>query len=111
MKNTANILLSACIVFISVTLLVISIVMFEFLPVELAIVLIALSTITFILAFLAALFIDYNTGVYECKKCGQKFKPSFWAYFFGMHTITTRHLKCPHCKERSFCKRRLEERL
>ena len=28
-------------------------------------------------------------------------------YVAGMHSITTRYLRCPHCGKKSFCKRRL----
>lgn len=39
---------------------------------------------------------------HECKKCGQKFKPTLRTYVFGAHTITRRYLKCLHCGEKSF---------
>ena len=49
--------------------------------------------------------VDYETGNYQCRKCGSIFKPSFREYFFGAHTLTTRHLKCPKCNRISWCKR------
>ncbi len=55
-----------------------------------------------------ALGLDYDAGDYECKKCHKRFKPTFKAYFWAMHTPTKRHLKCPHCSEKSFCKRRID---
>lgn len=109
MKNMANILLSVCILLISLILIMISASVFAFLPIDRSFLLVALSSITFVIALTAAMLLDYGAGVYECKKCGQKFKPTFRAYVFGAHTLTRRYLKCPHCKEKSFCKRRLSE--
>ena len=109
MKNTANVLLSVCILLISLILIMISAALFEFFPVDWSILLVVLSSITFIISLGAAIALDYSAGVYECKKCGQKFKPTLRAYVFGAHTITRRYLKCPHCGEKSFCKRRLSE--
>ena len=109
MKNTANVILSVCILLISLVLLLVSIALFTFLPIDMSVVLVILSSITFITALAAAIALDYSAGVYECKKCGQKFKPTLCAYIFGVHTLTKRYLKCPHCKEKSFCKRKLSE--
>ena len=109
MKNIANILLSVCILLISLILIMISAALFEFLPIDFSIVLVVLSSITFIIALIAAVLLDYSAGDYECKKCGQRFKPTLGAYIWGAHTLTTRYLKCPHCKEKSFCKRKLSE--
>ena len=107
MKNLANILLSVCILLISLILIMIRAALFEFMPLEWSVLLVVLSSITFIIALAAAMLLDYSAGEYECKKCGQKFKPTFMAYVWGAHTITRRYLKCPHCKERSLCKRKV----
>ena len=107
MKNLANILLSVCILLISLIFIMISAALFEFMPLEWSVLLVVLSSITFIIALAAAMLLDYSAGEYECKKCGQKFKPTFMAYVWGAHTITRRYLKCPHCKERSLCKRKV----
>lgn len=109
MKNSAKILLSVCILLISLILIMLSASLFEFLPIDWSIFLVVLSSITFIIALIVAILLDYSAGDYECKKCGQRFKPTLSAYILGAHTITRRYLKCPHCKERSFCKRRISE--
>lgn len=109
MKNMTNILLSVCILLISLILIMISAALFEFMPLEWSVLLVVLSSITFIIALAAAMLLDYGAGKYECKKCGQKFKPTFGAYVWGAHTLTTRYLKCPHCGKKSFCRRRLSE--
>ena len=56
-----------------------------------------------------ACVLDRDAGVFECSKCGERFVPTMGAYFLAMHTITRRHLKCPHCGKRSFCKKRLSK--
>lgn len=109
MKNFSYILLSVAITLMSLILILISIALYEFLPIDMAVVLLVLSGCTFIIALSAAIVLDYESGEYECKKCGHKFTPTLSAYIFGAHTLTTRYLKCPHCGEKSFCKRRLSE--
>ena len=109
MKNLTKILLSVCILLISLILIMISGALFEFLPIDFSIVLVVLSSITFIIALIAAIMLDYSAGDYECKKCGHRFKPTLSAYVWGAHTLTTRYLKCPHCGKKSFCKRKLAE--
>lgn len=110
MKSLTKILLSVCILLISLILIMISASLYEFLPIDWSVLLVVLSSITFVIALIVAILIDYSAGNYECKKCGQRFKPTLGAYVWGAHTITTRYLKCPHCNERSFCKRKLSEK-
>ena len=110
MKNLTKILLSVCILLISLILIMISAALFEFMPLEWSVLLVVLSSITCIIALIAAILMDFDAGDYECKKCGQRFKPTLGAYILGAHTLTTRYLKCPHCQEKSFCKRRLSEK-
>ena len=107
MKNLVKILLSVFILLMSLILIMISTSLFEFLPIDWSILLVSLSSITFIIALIAAILLDFSAGDYECKICGQRFKPTLGAYIWGAHTLTTRYLKCPHCNEKSFCKRRL----
>ena len=109
MKNLTKILLSVCILLISLILIMISGASFEIFPFEWSVLLVVLSSITFIIALIAAILLDYSAGDYECKKCGQRFKPTLSAYVWGAHTLTTRYLKCPHCGKKGFCKRRLSE--
>ena len=109
MKSLAKILLSVCILLISLILIMISAAMFEFIPIDWSVLLVVLSSITFIIALAVAILLDYGAGEYECSKCGQKFKPTLCAYIMGAHTLTRRYLKCPHCRKSSLCKRRLSE--
>lgn len=109
MKNVTNILLSVCIILMSITLLIIGISVFEYLPMDTGIVILVLSIVVFIIAVITGIALDYGAVEYECKKCGHRFKPTLWAYIFGAHIGTTKYLKCPHCGKNSFCKRRLSE--
>ncbi len=54
-----------------------------------------------------AVALDIKAGTYECPACGERFEPAPGAYVMGVHSITTRYLKCPKCGKKSFCKRRL----
>lgn len=53
--------------------------------------------------------VDKNVGYFECPHCKTRFKPSTFQYVMGVHSATTRRLTCPHCKKRSFCKKRLSK--
>ncbi len=44
-------------------------------------------------------------GYYRCKKCGKHFVPTIAECTMSMHIISTRYLKCPHCSEKSWCKK------
>ena len=108
MKNKSKIISSVIGVVLSITLLVISTVLAEekIINSATAIVLIAVSVVLVCIAISYAAKVDYETGVYECRKCGHTFKPTFKAYILGVHTLTTRHLKCPKCNKKSWCARK-----
>lgn len=57
-----------------------------------------------------ACVLDREAGYFECRHCGERFVPDMKAYIAGAHTLTTRHLKCPHCGKSSYCRRRLSRK-
>ena len=70
------------------------------------VVLIIIGAITIISGIIVAIALEVTSGAFECEKCGKRFMPKTAAYVWGMHTVTRRHLKCPHCGEKSWCIRR-----
>ena len=111
MNNKRKIILSVIGVVISTTLLVISSILAEekIINPAIAITLAAVSTVLVLIAIFYAAKVDYETGVYECRKCGHTFKPTFKAYILGVHTLTTRCLECPKCEEKSWCRRKMAQ--
>ena len=76
-------------------------------PIWLRICLIVYGFIILVFGLGVAIYYDINVGSFECRQCGKKFTPSVSAYILGMHSATTRLLKCPHCGKRSFCKKKI----
>ena len=111
MNNKKRLILSIISVVISIALLVISTILAEeaLISPDLATVLVITSIVLVFIAIFFAAKVDYETGVYECRKCGNVFKPTFMAYLWGAHTLTTRHLKCPKCEEKSWCRRKMDK--
>ena len=111
MSNKRKIILSVIGVVISTALLVISSILAEeeIINSAIAITLTAVSTVLVLIAVFYAAKVEHETGVYECRKCGHTFKPTFKAYIWGAHTLTTRHLKCPKCEEKSWCRRKMAQ--
>ena len=108
MSNKGKIIIASFGVVISIAVLSVSAVLAENAVISPALAVI-LTTVSVILTFVAIFFaakVDYETGVYECRKCGHTFKPTFKAYILGAHSLTTRCLKCPKCEEKSWCKRK-----
>ena len=69
--------------------------------------LIIIAFVVIVIGVIICCFLDNDFGSFECRNCGHKFVPNLGAYIMGMHTITTRHLKCPKCGKRTWCKKRL----
>lgn len=108
MSNKSKFILSIVGVVVSIALLVIIAILAEEAVIS-ATSAVVLTVVSVILVFAAISFaakVDYETGVYKCKNCGHVFKPTFRAYLFGAHTLTTRCLKCPECGKSTWCKRR-----
>ena len=75
----------------------------------LRIVLIVIAVVTIGTGIGIACVLDRETGVYECKHCGERFVPTMTAYLFAPHMPTSRKLKCPKCGKKSYCKKRLSK--
>ena len=58
--------------------------------------------------FYFALKIEQVAGYYSCKHCGNKFVPTFKQVNLAMHMGRTRYMKCPHCNQKSWCKKVLK---
>ncbi len=69
------------------------------------ILVIVAGTIPFVIGIGCALRIEQVAGYYECRNCGHKYVPEFKSVLFSMHTLTTRHMKCPECGEKSWQKK------
>lgn len=53
-------------------------------------------------------YIEQKAGYYQCDKCKHKFVPTYAQVLFAIHYGRTRHMKCPKCKKRSYCKKVVE---
>lgn len=62
-------------------------------------------TIAFLIPCFYTLKLEVSVGVYKCKNCGCEIVPTYQEALFAMHKGTTRHLKCPNCKKRTWCKK------
>ena len=65
---------------------------------------IALCVVFFIPCFYA-LKLEISVGAYKCQNCGYEIVPTYKQALNAMHRGTTRHLKCPKCNKRTWCKK------
>ena len=63
----------------------------------------------FLPSCLYALKLEISVGAYKCKNCGHEFVPTYMQALNAMHRGTTRHLKCPECNKRTWCKKVLKK--
>lgn len=61
--------------------------------------------VVFLIPCFYALKLEVSVGVYKCKKCGTEIIPTYHEALNAMHMGTTRYLKCPNCKKRTWCKK------
>ena len=73
------------------------------LPIKIVLMIIALSV--FCVGLYVAMWGDRKIGYFKCRNCNELFTPTFMQYNMGMHIVSTRYLKCPHCKTRTWCKK------
>lgn len=69
------------------------------------ILLIVLALVIMFVGIFVAAALEMRYAVFECGKCNKRFEPTKFAYLMGVHTITRRYLRCPHCGIKSWCKR------
>ena len=69
------------------------------------ILLLVLAFTFYLAAMFFALKLETDAGYQECKNCHNKFKPTFKAVFLAPHMGMTRHLKCPKCGKKTWCKK------
>ena len=72
-------------------------------PWQLAVILGA--CVLFLIPCFYALKLEVSVGAYKCKNCGHEFVPTYKQALNAMHMGTTRYLKCPQCKKRTWCKK------
>ena len=73
------------------------------LPIKIVLMIIALSV--FGVGLYVAMWGDRKIGYFKCRNCNELFTPTFMQYNMGMHLLSTRYLKCTHCKTRTWCKK------
>ena len=73
------------------------------LPIKIVLMIIAISV--FGIGLYVAMWGDRKIGYFKCRNCNELFTPTFMQYNMGMHLLSTRYLKCPHCKTRTWCKK------
>lgn len=73
------------------------------LPIKIVLMMIAISM--FGVGLYVAMWGDRKIGYFKCRNCNELFTPTFMQYNMGMHLLSTRYLKCPHCKTRTWCRK------
>ena len=73
------------------------------LPIKIVLMIIAISV--FGIGLYVAMWGDRKIGYFKCRNCNELFTPTFMQYNMGMHILSTRYLKCPHCKTRTWCRK------
>lgn len=61
--------------------------------------------VVFLIPCFYALKLEVSIGAYKCKNCGCEIIPTYSQALWAMHRGTTRYLKCPNCKKRTWCKK------
>ncbi len=61
--------------------------------------------IVFLIPCFYALKLEVSVGVYKCKNCGHEIVPTYKEVLMAKHRGFTRHLKCPVCSKRTWCKK------
>ena len=61
--------------------------------------------VVFFIPCFYALKLEVSVGAYKCKNCGCEIVPTYSQALCAMHRGTTRYLKCPNCKKRTWCKK------
>ena len=61
--------------------------------------------VVFMIPCFYALRLEVSVGAYKCKNCGHEIVPTYKEAMMTMHRGFTRHLYCPKCNKRTWCKK------
>lgn len=65
--------------------------------------------VLFLIPCFYALRLEISVGAYKCKECGEEIVPTYKEAMRAMHRGFTRHLMCPKCGKRTWCKKILKK--
>lgn len=65
--------------------------------------------VVFLIPCFYALKLEISVGAYKCKNCGHEIVPTYSEALWALHMGTTRFLRCPNCKKRTWCKKVLKK--
>ena len=92
-----------------ITLIMVVCVYTEVIALPVKILLVCIACGIFVPGLVVAMEGERTVGYYKCKACGNLFIPTFGEYTMGMHMLSTRHLSCPKCGKRTWCKKVLSK--
>lgn len=65
--------------------------------------------VLFLIPCFYAVKLEVSVGAYKCKNCGHEIVPTYSEAMRAMHRGFTRHLLCPECGKRTWCKKVLRK--
>ena len=65
--------------------------------------------VLFLIPCFYALKLEVSVGAYKCQNCGYEIVPTYKEAMMAMHRGFTRHLLCPECHKRTWCKKVLKK--
>ena len=65
--------------------------------------------VLFLIPCFYALKLEVSVGAYKCSHCGYEIVPTYKEVMMAMHRGFTRHLMCPKCNKRTWCKKVLKK--
>ena len=65
--------------------------------------------VVFLIPCFYALKLEVSVGAYKCPNCGCEIVPTYKEAMMAMHRGFTRHLMCPNCNKRTWCKKVLKK--
>lgn len=66
------------------------------------VILLMISWFYFLVALIYSMYVERKTGMYECIRCHSIYTPKLSRYIFSINLATSRLLRCPYCKQRSW---------
>ena len=65
--------------------------------------------VVFLIPCFYAVKLEVSVGAYKCPHCGCEIVPTYKEAMMAMHRGFTRHLMCPNCNKRTWCKKVLKK--